>query len=313
MPIQLRLHSQRLADLAEIRDTDHDQLRLLLDRLQGLDPTPMEPKSLHAELSSALGNNPDKANRVMRTLLGLRAIIRQRKLAIDDVVDGVRFAIESADPPWDTKQTDRWKVAEPFLKQLLSVPAVRLVAIALDLTYEYENLLQGARVITDIRPVFSEDLKGVDGAVVSHTLRIRYDSTEGNHNISIAMDEKDIRDLEEQCRRALQKAETGGRADGGQGESYDHHFWGRHQWKGMSFFFHRREGASPIRLRTHWDFTAAFPAASGPDTIWHLRVSADLTEGNLGFGGEETRARSPSTRWSSFSETSLPRDSEHPR
>ena len=102
----------------------------------------------------------------------------------------------------------RWHDAEPLFTELLLSPAVRVVASILDLTYEYENLLQVARVITDVRPVFSDDAKNVEAAVVSHTLRIRYDSTEGNHSISIAMDENDIRDLENQCKRAIQKAQT---------------------------------------------------------------------------------------------------------
>ena len=78
----------------------------------------------------------------------------------------------------------------------------------LDLMYEYENLLQSARVVTDIRPVFSQDATWIEGSVVSHTLRLRYDSTEGDHSISIAVDESDIRELERQCRRALLKAQT---------------------------------------------------------------------------------------------------------
>src|SRR5262249_55776961 len=86
--------------------------------------------------------------------------------------------------------------------------AVRLVSITLDLMFEHENLLQGAHVVTDIRPLFSEDATRVEGSVVSHTLRLRYVSTEGDHTISIAMDESDIHELARQCKRALLKAQT---------------------------------------------------------------------------------------------------------
>jgi hypothetical protein len=41
-----------------------------------------------------------------------------------------------------------------------------------------------------------------------HTLRLRYDSTEGDHSISVAMDEADVQELKRQCERSLLKAQT---------------------------------------------------------------------------------------------------------
>jgi hypothetical protein len=77
------------------------------------------------------------------------------------------------------------------------------------LAYEYANLFQGARIVTDVRPVFNDgddDEMQIDGAVVSFTLRLHYDNREGNHSLSIALDETDVRALHHQCERALQKA-----------------------------------------------------------------------------------------------------------
>jgi hypothetical protein len=169
----------------------------------------MRPKELHHEITQVLEvDKSDAANRIMRPLLALRAIIRQRRLSADEAIEAVHLALESTDPPWEPAQLERWRQVAPAFKDLLMSPAVRLVSITLDLMYEHENLLQSARVVTDIRPVFSEDASSIEGSVVSHTLRLRYDSTEGDHSISIAMDEADIRELERQCKRALLKAQT---------------------------------------------------------------------------------------------------------
>jgi hypothetical protein len=169
----------------------------------------MRPKELHREIAQILGTDrSDVANRVIRPLIALQAIIRQRRLQPDEAVEAVRLALLASSPRWEPAELDRWTQVEPAFKDLLASPAVRQVSIALDLMYEHENLLQSARVVTDIRPVFSEDAGCIDGSVVSHTLRLRYDSTEGDHSISIAMDEADIRELERQCKRALLKAQT---------------------------------------------------------------------------------------------------------
>ena len=209
MPPQIRLHPNQVADLAEIRDTPPDTLTAIVARLGNANPRPMRPKELHREITQILGvEKLEAANRIMRPLLALQAIIRGRRLSADEVIEGVHLALQSPDPPWEPAELERWHQVESAFKHLLTAPAVRLVSITLDLMYEYENLLQGVRVITDIRPVFSEDASHIEGSVVSHTLRLRYDSTEGDHSISIAMDESDIRELERQCKRALLKAQT---------------------------------------------------------------------------------------------------------
>ena len=169
----------------------------------------MRPKELHREIMQVLGaDKSDAAGRIMRPILALQAIIRQRHLQPDEAIEAARHALGAADPPWEPAQFDRWLQIELAFKHLLTAPVVRLVSITLDLMYEHENLLQSVRVVTDIRPVFTEEADRIEGSVVSHTLRLRYDSTEGDHSISIAMDEADIRELERQCKRALLKAQT---------------------------------------------------------------------------------------------------------
>ncbi len=209
MPPQLRLHSSQVADLAEIRDTPLETLAAITERLRNASTRPMRPKELHREIAEVLGaEKSEAANKIMRPLLALQAIIHQRRLQPDEAIEAVRLALSAANPPWEPGQLERWCQVEAAFKQLLTAPAVRLVSITLDLMYEHENLLQSVRVVTDIRPVFNEDGDRIDGSVVSHTLRLRYDSTEGDHSISIAMDEADIRELERQCKRALLKAQT---------------------------------------------------------------------------------------------------------
>jgi len=208
MPTQLRLLPYQLADLEVIRDIGEAKLRAVIERLQNIQTVPRRAKDLHKEIAAALEDKSEVAGRILGPLLSLRAIIRQRRLSADEVIEGLRYGIETSDSEWTPEEMDRWSSVEPLIKDLLFVRAVRLVATALDLSYEYQNVLQGARIVTDIRPVFNEEGDGIEVAVVSQTLRLRYDTTEGDHSLSIAMDENDVRDLERQCQRALKKART---------------------------------------------------------------------------------------------------------
>jgi hypothetical protein len=85
---------------------------------------------------------------------------------------------------------------------------VSLAAKAIELSYDYANLLRRTRILTDIRPLYNDSADCIEAAVVSYTLRLRYDTADGEHELSIALDEADLRTLMAQCERAMTKAKT---------------------------------------------------------------------------------------------------------
>ncbi len=102
------------------------------------------------------------------------------------------------------------KALESHFAELLLEKSVRTVSKALDLAYEYANLFQDARIVTDIRPIFNDvddEQMEIEAAVVAFTLRLHYDDRQGNHSLSVALDETDVRTLKYQCERALHKAQ----------------------------------------------------------------------------------------------------------
>lgn len=209
MPTQISLSRQQITDLAAIRDLGAEALQRVVAHLQRLKPIPLRPTTLRKEIVRALGENESAADHLLRPVLGLNQLIRQRELTVDEVFEGLRQGIASADPSWNETEVDAWNAVEPQLRQLFVSAPLRTVSKAIDLAYEYANLFQGARIITDIRPVFNDhddDKMDMDGAIVSFTLRLHYDNREGNHSLSIALDEADVDKLHFQCERALRKA-----------------------------------------------------------------------------------------------------------
>jgi hypothetical protein len=204
---QLRLTQRQSDDLHAICRLTPQQIRLVVQALAELEPIPLHSQKVFASVKTALGEQPDVADALCRQALSPRGLIRQWDLTTDDAVRGITAGIEKH-KDWEPENVDKWKQLEPEFRILLESRAIQLTASAIDLSYEYANLYRRGRIITDVRPLFSSDANAIEGAVVSYTLRLRFDNIEGEHDFSIAMDQQDIDQLMEQCERAKAKAST---------------------------------------------------------------------------------------------------------
>ena len=70
-------------------------LRSIAEHFKVVTPRPMRPKELHREIAQVLGDKPEAANRILRPLLSLQAIIRQRRLTADEVVERSATGLKS--------------------------------------------------------------------------------------------------------------------------------------------------------------------------------------------------------------------------
>jgi len=207
MATQIQINKNQIRDLQGIRNLGAEKLSSLAQHLSELSPTSLNPVKLFDAIKSHLKGEEQAAESVMRQVLLFNGLMRQTNLEVTDVIAAVRSRVER-DATWDSAEIEEWTAVEPMFRKLLCTKAFRLVATAIDLSYEYANLFRNARILTDIRPLFTDDADAIEGAVISYTLRLRFDSVDGKHEFSIAMDEGDVRDIAEQCERALKKAIT---------------------------------------------------------------------------------------------------------
>ena len=170
-------------------------------------PLARRPPLRPQHLLSAVGKILDAgdAERLVRQLLSLQGIVRQSGLTVDEVLSGLRSAIEQQGSAAGIDVAG-WKTIEGNVKSLVELKSVRLAATAIELAYDYANLLRRTKILTDIRPLYDEPGDTIEGAVISYTMRLRYDSADGEHELSIALDEADITSLMHQCERAVRKA-----------------------------------------------------------------------------------------------------------
>ena len=206
--VQFRIPADALMDMAVLRRVGSEKLAQLATAFAAIEPTPLRSKQLRNVARDVLGADAEAdgiGQSVVRLLLALYGLRRQRSLTPESILEGLRDGIGRSD--WDEEAASEWKAIEPRVEELLSVENLWAVSKALALSYEYANLYESAQIVTDIRPVYNEEASDIQGSIVSYTLRMNYDDAEGNHTLSIAMDERDIRELMCACERAQKKSQ----------------------------------------------------------------------------------------------------------
>jgi hypothetical protein len=103
-------------------------------------------------------------------------------------------------------ERDQQATFQERLTALLCSPSIRFTAKALELSVDYENVFSDCRILTDVRPVFPDDLEDMAAAVIVDNLRISYFDRDGDlSTFFLAMDQKDLLALREEIDRALEK------------------------------------------------------------------------------------------------------------
>lgn len=200
MAVKIKPNPEQLSQVLRCAELDSGKLADLVIHLGQLAETPLVPEHLLRELKTQLSE--EDAELLLSQILSLSMLVRVSESKSVDVIKALRVAMSSED------QRAEWDSIAGSMQGLVDSTPVRLVTKAMELSYDYANLLRKARIITDLRPLFDDEGEKVEGGVVTHTLRIAYSSDDGGHEVSLALDIKDVEKLHEQCERAIKKANT---------------------------------------------------------------------------------------------------------
>ena len=117
----------------------------------------------------------------------------------DDVFSEQKLPIDEADRD----------ILKDRLTKLFELKAsLGLTAKALDILTDAQHLFYTAKILTDIRPVFNEEGKVIEAAVIVHNLLIHYGDAGDHKNFFVHMDTDDIKQLRAVLDRADQKAKA---------------------------------------------------------------------------------------------------------
>lgn len=199
-------------DLERICEIPPESIKAAVTTLASRKRPIISPNALRRALEPAVGAVGDDVARVLvRHLISLRLLNARRGRKIDDIVESLTLGLKKK---WDKDETDkfhRWLNIKADFTELLGNNHILTTTKAFDLSSDFERILESARIISDIRPVFNDDRTEIIGTIICSTLRLAYTDGDNDKSITIAMDEEDLRNLAKECERALTKIAVGKR------------------------------------------------------------------------------------------------------
>jgi hypothetical protein len=199
----IRLSKAQADDIAVVCSLGSETLTRIVAAIQAL-PITIKREKIEAAIASQFDS--EKVKPLTRILFGLSRVHRRN---FDD--DSVAGLLESISIPaeWDEVRRAKWVECQPALQRLLSLESVILATKAMDLSFDVERFCVGARIITDIRPVFDLPRNQVVGSTIRQTLRLEYMSVDGTvASMSIGLDADDINRLKKTCDEAIHKTDV---------------------------------------------------------------------------------------------------------
>lgn len=196
VPRPHRAPLERLCEVSTERSSE------LVDALKGLKPF-TSIRELASQLRAVWPQLSEPQAHAMT--LALLSLAAQRSPAGDADELG-RLVSESADLAIPAQARERFAT---LLRDLVQLDVLKTTSRAIDVMTQQEHVFQGARVLTDIRPIFSEDAAvSPAGAVVIQTLRLEHFTDGGIRTINVSLDQEDLRELKMIVDRAVAKGET---------------------------------------------------------------------------------------------------------
>ena len=199
----VKLSETQYNQIARLLDTPDDELQRLHAHAETLPQSILTALELKENLEPVLPRA--KAGHLARLLISLASYCRYHNVSSIEAVGAFDRGLRFAD--WSSIQRQLWtEKLRPVVARLLEVEGVHIIAKAMDLAFDYANLLSSAKIISDIRPVFDDKKGEIIGAIVSQVLRLEYQSAKGRDSISIALDKSDVENLRDVCEQGLNKS-----------------------------------------------------------------------------------------------------------
>lgn len=186
--------------LSALHEADEDEFKAVLGAAEGLlGPTGMA--DFAESVAASTGLDEHSAAMLLDVLL---AIARRLPEHTPDEDELIADLVESPDLNLNDLSRERLR---DRVKVIASRPPVGVLAKSLDLLRAHERLFLGAKLITDIRPVFGQDIaEGVNAAVLTHELRIDFLSAGERESIFMTLEHRDLQSMGKEIDRALAKS-----------------------------------------------------------------------------------------------------------
>jgi hypothetical protein len=204
---KLNIPREALPDLKAIAELDEHLFKTLISAIRETDPTLTQ-----AQMSNQIREKVKLSTADISGVLGTAFVLFNLKekarggnaLRDQDLVDGI-INSETVATSTEFSEVKKANLRDRLGQLVLLEKPLGITSKAFDVMTEHDRIYCGARILSDIRPVFSTNVDAAAGAVIVHTLQIGFHQMGKHQEFYVALDTNDIQTLKSVIERAEKK------------------------------------------------------------------------------------------------------------
>ncbi|NVJ20657.1 hypothetical protein HUW62_05400 [Myxococcus sp. AM011] len=203
---QIRIPKAHYSPWAQFIKLEEEKRTALLDAIAKAKPV-LDLSALAESIASEAGLSVDETEALLGMIVSIFTLGARNGRSHEQVVHAVIDAVKSVASEVAQPTGSDWSAIENALMRILAMERpLGVVTRTFEVMAEYQRLFGESRIVTDIRPVFDAGKVGAPAAaIVVHNLRIEFRENEKTHEIFLALDSDDIKQLQDVLVRAQEK------------------------------------------------------------------------------------------------------------
>lgn len=206
--IGLRIPPNYQLGLAKVISLNNESIAEIITLLENVSID--SKKSIEALAANAQTISAEDAEKIIETIYSLYQLKNQIPLSeFDDFSDVIIDAMNDSENEALKLSDENLADFKQKFSALLNVNSLSIRTKAQNLRLEHANVLKDMSLITDLRPIFGDNVdENPVGIVLVHTLKIVYEQNDESMNFYFALDDDDLTEFISVLKRAQIKSES---------------------------------------------------------------------------------------------------------
>ena len=186
--------------LSALRKTDSAGFEAIMNATEML----CEPSGISSFAESVAASTPFEQRNAVTLIDMAMSIVRRSDTLGTDLDELIADLLSASELGLDEHEM---KSLASLIKPIVSCHPLRVLAKSLSLLRAYDSLFLDAKIVTDIRPVFGEDVtEGPEAAVLAHLLDIDILRSGEKESIHMVLEHDDLLNIRNVIDRAIAKS-----------------------------------------------------------------------------------------------------------
>jgi len=195
--------------IQELIDLDDATFNTFSEALKNARPTLLRSEFIESISEQLPAIKKGAIKKIVLVVLSLYSVRDIHDISPEVLADGLCEAAEEIKSPGFPFDAAKRSMLKSRVTRLLTYDtSVGVTAKAGDILTEHQRIFCSARILSDIRPIFTQPVASISGAVLVHMLQIAYHENGEHKEFYVALDTLDLKKLKEVVNRAEQKTKT---------------------------------------------------------------------------------------------------------